>query len=249
MIKAVLIDDEKNSLELLEWQLQTYCPEVEIFAICNNADKGIEAIVEHRPQLVFLDIEMPKKNGFDLLLSFPEIFFDVIFTTAYSQFAVKAFRFAALDFLLKPVDADDLIQAVQRYAKRQLQYNLKEQLSILLQQYRKPESLPQKISFTTQQAIHFVDPSDIVYCESYSNYTTIYFADKSKLVVSKTLKEVEELLCYYHFFRIHHSYLINMKQVARYIKADGGSVEMASGVQLAVSRQRKDELMQLLAYY
>jgi two-component system LytT family response regulator len=249
MIKAVLIDDEKNALEMLEWQLRTYCPEIQVCAICQNAEKGIAAINLHRPQLVFLDIEMPKKNGFELLQSFPDLFFDVIFTTAYSQFAQKAFRFAALDFLLKPVDADDLVAAIQRFMKKQIQLQFKEQLDILIQQYRKPESLPEKISFATQQAIHFVNPVGIVYCESNSNYTTVYFTDKTKLVVSKTLKEVEEVLAPYNFFRIHHSYIINLRQVSRYVKADGGSIEMAGGIQLAVSRQRKEELMSVLTHH
>lgn len=249
MIKAVLIDDEKNALEMLEWQLHNYCPEIQVCATCQNADKGIEAINEYHPQLIFLDIEMPRKNGFELLQAFPDPSFDVIFTTAYSQFAQKAFRFAALDFLLKPVDADDLVAAVQRFVKKQVQYQLKEQLGILMQQYRKPESLPEKISLATLQAIHFISPSGIVYCESNSNYTTIYFTDKTKLVVSKTLKEVEEILTPYQFLRIHHSYIINLRQVSRYVKADGGSIEMAGGIQLTVSRQRKEELINVLTHY
>jgi two-component system LytT family response regulator len=246
MIRAVLIDDEKNALEMLEWQLQTYCPEIEVCAACQNADAGIIAINEQKPQLIFLDIEMPRKNGFELLQAFPEPSFDVIFTTAYSQFAQKAFRFAALDFLLKPVDADDLVSAVQRYLKKQSKYEFKQHLDILMQLYKKPELLPEKISLATQQAIHFVNPANIVYCESDSNYTIVYFNDRSKLVVSKTLKEIEEILIPYNFFRIHHSYLINLRQVSRYVKADGGSIEMTGGVQLAVSRQRKEKLMNVL---
>jgi two-component system LytT family response regulator len=247
MTKAVLIDDEKNALEMLEWQLHTYCPQIEIAAICINADKGISAIEEHRPQLVFLDIEMPKKNGFEVVQSFPNPLFDIIFTTAYNQFALKAFRFAALDYLLKPIDADDLVAAVARFEKKMSYHNFKEQLNILVQQYNKPDLLPEKISFATHEAIHFINPLGIVYCESSSNYTIIYFADKGKLVVSKTLKEVEEMLIPYHFFRIHHSYIINLRQVNRYVKADGGSIEMTGGIQLTVSRQRKEELMQALA--
>ena len=249
MIKSVLIDDEKNALEMLEWQLQTYCPEIKVCGICQNVDDGIAAIKEQKPQLIFLDIEMPRKNGFELLQAFPEPFFDVIFTTAYSQFAQKAFRFAALDFLLKPVDADDLVSAVQRYVKKQSKYEFKEHLDILMQLYKKPDSLPEKISLATQQAIHFVNPTNIIYCESDSNYTTVYFIDKSKLVVSKTLKEIEEMLTPYHFFRIHHSYIINLRQVSRYVKADGGAIEMTGGIQLAVSRQRKEELMSVLTHH
>src|SRR6188768_1370341 len=144
MIRAVLIDDEKNATEMLEWQLHTYCPQVEIVAICNTADKGIEAIRHHAPQLVFLDIEMPKKNGFEVLQAFGNPSFDLIFTTAYNQFALKAFRFAALDYLLKPIDADDLVNALKRYEKK-IQGSFQQQLDILMQQYRQPTALPEKI--------------------------------------------------------------------------------------------------------
>ncbi len=246
MIKAILVDDEKNALEMLEWQLHNYCPQVEIAAICNSADSGIEAIEQHKPNLVFLDIEMPKKNGFELVQSFTNPSFDVIFTTAYNQFALKAFRFAALDYLLKPIDADDLVAAVKRYEKKMLHNNFKQQLDILMQQYNQPNTLPEKISFATQQAIHFIKPAIIVYCESDSNYTTLHFIDKSKMVVSKTLKEVEEMLVHYHFYRIHNSYIINLKQVNRYVKTDGGSIEMTNGAQLPISRQRKEDLMNVL---
>ncbi|HRH50217.1 MAG TPA: LytTR family DNA-binding domain-containing protein [Panacibacter sp.] len=246
MIKAILVDDEKNALEMLEWQLHNYCPQVAIAAICNSADSGIEAIEQHKPSLVFLDIEMPKKNGFELVQSFINPSFDVIFTTAYNQFALKAFRFAALDYLLKPIDADDLVAAVKRYEKKMLHSNFKQQLDILMQQYNQPNILPEKISFATQQAIHFIKPAIIVHCESDSNYTTLHFIDKSKMVVSKTLKEVEEMLVHYHFYRIHHSFIINLKQVNRYVKTDGGAIEMTNGAQLPISRQRKDELMNIL---
>jgi two-component system LytT family response regulator len=245
-MKAVLIDDEKNALEILEWQLQTYCPQVQVVATCNSADKGVAAIHQHQPQLVFLDIEMPIKNGFEVLQQFPDATFEVIFTTAYNQFALKAFRFAALDYLLKPIDADDLVNSVRRYERKQLHSNFKEQLDILMKQYNQPDILPEKISFSTQQAIHFIKPETILYCESDSNYTTLFFVDKTKLVVSKTLKEVEETLAHYHFLRIHHSYLINLKEVGRYVKTEGGAIEMSNGAQLPISRQKKDEVMQLL---
>lgn len=246
MIKAVLIDDEKNALEVLEWQLHTYCPDVIIASSCNNANDGIAAIKLHRPQLVFLDIEMPKKNGFEVIQFFKDPFFDVIFTTAYNQFALKAFRFAALDYLLKPIDAEDLVTSVMRFQKKQVNSNSKQQFELLLQQYANPEVLPGKISFATQHAIHFIAPETIIYCESDSNYTTLHFFDKTKMVVSKTLKEVEEILVHYHFYRIHHSFIINLKYVNRFIKNDGGCIEMADGAQLPVSRQRKQEVIQVL---
>ncbi len=243
MINAILIEDEKNALELLEWQLHTYCPEINIIASCNSADAGIAAIKLYRPQLVFLDIEMPGKNGFEVIQAFTDPFFDVIFTTAYNQFALKAFRFAALDYLLKPVDAEELIASVLRCKNKALQPGLQAQMDLLIQQYAKPGILPEKISFATQEAIHFIAPESILYCESNSNYTTLHFADKAKLVISRTLKEVEETLADYRFYRIHHSYIVNRKHILRYIKSDGGCIEMTNGAQLPVSRQRKNEII------
>ncbi|MGC3944636.1 MAG: LytTR family DNA-binding domain-containing protein [Chryseolinea sp.] len=248
MIKTVLIDDEKNALEMLEWQLQTYCPQVQILALCDSADKGIDAIQLHKPELLFLDIEMPRKNGFDVLMSFPDPAFETIFTTAYNQFAIRAFRFAALDYLLKPIDADDLVSALKRY-DRKSDGRFKQQFDILMAHYRKPDTLPGKVSFATQQAVHFIKPETILYCESDGNYSTLFFSDATKLVVSKTLKEVEEVLTHYNFQRIHNSYIINLKHVSRYVKADGGSIEMTNGTQLPVSRQRKDEVMKVLNLY
>lgn len=246
MIKTVLIDDEKHALEVLQWQLQTYCNQVQVLACCSSADEGITAIREHQPQLVFLDIEMPKKNGFAVIQAFPEAFFDIIFTTAYNQFALKAFRVAALDYLLKPIDADDLVTAVQRFEKKTIPRQLTQQFGLLLQQFGQAPVLPLKLSFTTAQAVHFIEPATIVYCESNSNYTTLHFLDKSKMLVSKTLKEVEEMLLPYDFYRVHHSFLINKKRVSLYLKADGGSIEMSEGSQVPVSRQKKEEVIRVL---
>ena len=245
-IKAVLIDDEKNTLELLEWQLQTYCPQVIPVALCTSADEGIAAIREYTPQLAFLDIEMPRKNGFEVLIAFPEPTFEVIFTTAYDQFALKAFKFAALDYLLKPVDADDLKAAVERFEKLYRQRDFNQQLNILLKQYQLPQSLPGKIPLATQDGIFFADPQHIVHCDAASNYTIIHFDDKTKLVVSKTLKEMEDLLLPFGFVRVHHSHLINLKYVIRYVKSDGGYIEMSSAAQIPVSRSRREKIVELL---
>ena len=245
MIRAVLIDDEKNALEMLEWQLHTYCPQVQIVAICDSADKGIAAIHHHHPELLFLDIEMPKRNGFEVLQAFPSPSIETIFTTAYNQFAIKAFRFAALDYLLKPIDADDLVSSLKRYQHKS-DNSFKQQLDMLMQHYSQPHVLPEKVSFATQQAVHFIRPETIMYCESDGNYTTLYFVNHTKLVVSKSLKEVEEVLTHYNFLRIHNSFIINLKHVSRYVKAEGGSIEMTNGSQLPVSRQRKDDVMKAL---
>ena len=246
MIKVILIDDEKNALEMLEWQLQTYCPQVKISALCQSVDDGIAAINIHNPQLIFLDIEMPKRNGFDLLLNFPDPAFDVIFTTAYDKFAIKAIKLSALDFLLKPIDADDLVTAIERFEKRKQNQKFGEQLQQLLMQYAQPNLLPGKIPFATDEGIIFVKTEEIIYCEAKDNYTYVYFVDKTKLVVSKTLKDVEDILLHYRFFRIHHSYLINLQHIQKYLKADGGFVEMTCNFRLPVSRQKKDSFIEIL---
>jgi two-component system LytT family response regulator len=246
MVKAVLVDDEKNALEILEWQLHTYCPQVHIVALCTSADEGIAAIHRHGPHVVFLDIEMPHKNGFELLRAFPNPAFDVIFTTAYDQFAVKAFKFAALDYLLKPIAAEDLVAAVQRYEKKKQPAPLKDQLALLLQHYAHPALTTSKLPFATQDGITFVKPENIARCESSSNYTTLYFTDKAKLIVSKTLKEVEQVLQPHGFLRVHHSHLVNVQQVSRYVKAEGGSIEMSDGTLVPIARQRKELVLSVL---
>ncbi len=246
MIKAVIIDDENNALEMLEWQIQNYCAQVQICALCKNAEEGIAAIQKYQPQLIFLDIEMPKKNGFEVLLAFPDPYFDVIFTTAYDQFAIKAIKFSALDFLLKPIDADDLVKAIEKFEKKHDQKIMAEQLQQLLHQYQHPGMLPTKIPFGTSEGIIFIKQEAIVYCEAISNYTHIHFLDKTKLVVSKTLKDVEEMLLHFSFYRVHNSYLINLQHINKYVKADGGSVEMSNGMQVPISRQKKEAFIEIL---
>ena len=243
MIRAILIDDERDALEMLEWQLQNYCPGVEIVAICNSVASATDAIKLYAPDLLFLDIEMPKKNGFELLESFPEPTFNVIFTTAYDQFAIKAFKYAAFDFLLKPIDADDLKETLSRYTKKK-PLPERSQIELLLQQLQPKKET--KIPLPTQDGILFVDAQNIVHCESSSNYCRIHFTNHTKLLIAKTLKEVEELLKDFRFYRVHHSHLINMQHIARYVKADGGYIEMSDGSNVAISRQKKDEFIGLL---
>lgn len=246
MITAVLIDDERNALEMLEWQLHTYCPAVEIMALCNNADEGMAAVAQHNPNLIFLDIEMPRKNGFDFIAAYPHPAFDVIFTTAYNQFAVKAFKFSALDYLLKPIIAAELVAAVQRHQEKNGPHLLQAQLEILLQQYRQPQHKPVKLPFATQEEIVLLPPEVIVRCESSDNYSTLYLTDGRKILLSKTLKDIEEVLQPFGFFRSHHSHLVSFAQVARYVKADGGYLELTDGSQVPVSRHRKEEVMAVL---
>lgn len=243
MIKAILIDDERDALEMLEWQLRNHCPDITVAALCSDADAGMEAIRAHHPDLVFLDIEMPKKNGFELLEAFPDPPFNVIFTTAYDQFAIKAFKYAAFDFLLKPIDADDIRATVARYTRKQPGPD-RAQIALLLRHLQPKQEA--KIPLPTQEGILFVDANTIVRCESSSNYCRIHFTNHTRLLIAKTLKEVEELLRDFRFYRVHHSHLINLQHIARYVKADGGYIEMSDGSSVAISRQKKEEFVALL---
>lgn len=243
MIKAVLIDDEKNALEVLSWQLATFCPQVQPLALCRNAQDGIAAIKAHQPDLVFLDIEMPKQNGFELIEAFDAPAFNVIFTTAYDQFAVRAFKYAAFDFLLKPIDAEDLKAAVVRFEQKKKAAE-RSQFDMLIRQLRQEQTA--KIALPTQDGILFADPEQIIRCESSSNYCWIHFTNQPKLLIAKTLKEIEELLKPFSFYRLHHSHLVNLRHISRYVKADGGYIEMADGSNVAISRQKKEAFIALL---
>lgn len=247
MIKAILIDDEPDALEMLEWQLKQYCRQVQIVALCTSVDEGIAAIHQHAPQLVFLDIEMPHKSGFEVIKAFPDPSFEIIFITAYNQFALQAFKAAALDYLLKPVDAEDLVKSIARFEKKQLHHSLKQQLEQLLQEYKPARPAIERISLPTADGIFFVSPQEIMRAEASGNYVTVYFTDNKKLLLAKTLKDIEELLQGHTFIRIHQSHLVNIDHISKYSKSDGGIVFMKDGSKLPVSRQRKDELTKLFA--
>lgn len=243
---AILVDDEKNALEMLEWMLQKNCPEIEILAMCDSALEGLEKIKSLKPDLVFLDIEMPQLNGFDLLDRLGKHSSDVIFTTAYNQFAIKAFKVCALDYLLKPIDPDDLKLAVQKAATKKNKMS-QEQLDLLLS-YMKPEKPKSKrIALTASDHLIFVETEKIVYCESDSNYTIFFLSDGQKVIVSKTLKDVEEILDGSDFFRVHASYLINMKHVSKFTRGDGGYVVMSNNQHITVSRKKKDEFFEMFS--
>ncbi len=238
MIKAILIDDEKNALEVLEWQIKNYCPDVTIAAICTNADEAVIAIIQQKPQLIFLDIEMPVKNGFEVLNAFKEPTFDVIFTTAYNQFAIKAFKYAAFDYLLKPIDAEDLKASIERFKNKKTP-TVNEQLKVLMEQMNKTNNTG-KIALNTADGLQFVNAEQIIRCESLSNYTKIFLTTNQKITIAKTLKEVEETLLGYNFYRIHNSHLINISHIQKFVKADGGYVLMTDGEHITVARNRKE---------
>ena len=245
MITALLIDDEKNALEVLQLQLERHCPEVKILATCDGGIKGVEAIRRYRPQLVFLDIEMPHLNGFDVLEHTRELDYAVIFTTAYDQFAIKAFRVSALDYLLKPVDVTELRAAVEKAGLRTGRGEWEDKLRVLLTQLQ-PASARQtnRIALPVGDAMQFMEPDEIIRCESESNYTHIFLAGGKKITLAKTLKEVEDNIGGKPFFRIHQSYLVNMNHILKIIKGDNAYVVMKDGTKLGVSRNRKEAFLE-----
>ena len=245
MIKAIIVDDEPYSCESLATLLEQYCPAVKTVATCHSGQQGLLAIEEQQPQLLFLDIEMPKMNGFEMLERIPVINFEIIFTTSYDQYAIKAIRFSALDYLLKPIDRDDLQKAVQKVIQR-LHYPAPQQLEILLHKLQHSASSVQKIALPTMEGLQMVGVSSIISCASDSNYTVLLLKNKQKIIVSRTLKEIEEMLEEYSFLRVHHSYVVNLNEVNKYIKGEGGYLVMSDESTVDVSRSKKDLLLKKL---
>lgn len=248
MIRCVLIDDESNSLEVMEWLLKKYCPQVQIDAMCQAATEGIEAINRFKPDLVFLDIEMPHMNGFDMLEQFDNLSFDVVFCTAYDQFAIKAFKYSALNYLLKPIDPEDLKETIRRVETKRA-VPAKEQIDLLMQHLRQAAApAPQRVALTTNDGMLFVSTADIMYCEAESNYTTVVLKSR-KILVSKTLKEIDEALAGPDFYRIHHSFLINLNHIQKFVRGDGGYVMMNDGKSVSISRSKRQEFMDLFSKF
>jgi two-component system LytT family response regulator len=244
MITCIIIDDETKCVHTLELMVKRYCPELQLMASCDSAESGLEAIREHKPQVVFLDIEMPKMNGFDMLDKVGKIDFHVVFTTAYSQFAIKAFQYSALNYLLKPIDPDDLVDTVKRIQGMQRPPQ-QEQIDILLETLRRPEPKLQRIALSTHDGLLFVQTADIMYCQSENNYTWVYLTKGGKHLLAKTLKEFEETLPPQEFYRIHNSYLVNLNEIQRFIRDDGGYVIMNNGTQITIARARREQFFSL----
>lgn len=244
-IKAIIVDDEQHCIDALRTMLEKKCPEVIVLAGVNSVSEAKLLIDELQPDLVFLDVEMPHQNGFELLKLYDKVVFDVIFTTAYEQYALKAIKFNALDYLLKPFSVQDLQEALRKYHERRL--NKQEAgiapLEVFLQNMKTMQQTNKKIALPTINGLVFMPVQNIVRCESTGNYTKIFFTDRKQLLVSKPLKEFEELLTDVDFFRIHNSHLINLQQMESYIQGEGGFALMSDGTQVEVSRRRKADFL------
>ncbi|MVM32880.1 response regulator [Spirosoma sp. HMF4905] len=254
-LRAVIIDDETNARQALSNLLQLLCPDVELVGEAKNVDLGIELIKNEKPDLVFLDIQMPGKTGFDLLAAFEKADFGVIFTTAYQEYAIRAFRFSAIDYLLKPIDPDELQAAVGKYKSQLVGIN-PQQVKILKEYIDEPrqarlnertKNAHQRIALPTAEGIHFVQMTDIIQCESLGSYTKFHLTGSKPIVVSRLLKEYEEILDNYYFFRVHQSNIVNLEHIKRYVKGDGGQVWLSDNTEVEVSRRRKEEFLALLS--
>jgi two-component system LytT family response regulator len=246
MIKAVIIDDEPDCCEVLTTLINRYCPEVSIIGVANTPEAG-EKLCLNNPdlQLLFLDIQMPRLNGFELMEKLKPVNFGVIFTTSYDQFAIKAIRFSALDYLLKPVDKDELRAAVTR-AIDQINQPFREQLEILMQSLQGKSGSDSRIALPTMEGLQIIAPASIISCASSSNYTILSLKENQKLMVSRTLKEIEEMLEPYSFLRVHHSHLVNLAEIRRYVRGEGGNLIMSDGSSIDVSRSKKELLLKKL---
>lgn len=241
MMTCVIIDDEPNNILNLQMLLQKHCSNITVLATAMNADNGIQIINQYKPNVVFLDIQMPRKNGFQLLQSLPRLDFEIIFVTAYDQYGIQAVKWSALDYLLKPIKTEELQAAVNKAAEKYGQKKQNAQLQNLielLQQKDKREE--QRIALPSAKEIRFVQVAHIVRCESTNNYTTFYLNSSEKILVSKPIYEYEELLNDWGFIRCHQSHLVNQQFIKSWLKKDGDFLLLEDGSEVPVSRQKKE---------
>ncbi len=259
-MKAIIIDDEEKGRKLLRNLLDEYCTDVEILAMADSVAAGIEKIRESNPDVVFLDIVMPNEDGFALLDQLPDPAPELIFATAYDEYAIRAIRACALDYLLKPIDIEELQEAVTRAKERVASKNnnagTDPRLRTLMENLQNETSKPQKIGFATWKGVTFHQIDDIVVCKAEGNYTTVFLRDRKKLeLISKTLKELQELLADYNFLRTHRSYLVNLNHLQEYIRGgssfgtdgEGGCVVVSGNMKVPVSRDKRKELLERIS--
>jgi len=246
MIRTIIIEDEQKSREMLAAIVEKNCPDLSVVGLAKNVKEGVEMIQNLKPELVFLDISMPDGSGFDLLEQVTGHKFDLIFATASDAHAIKAIKYSACDYLLKPIDMEELQVAVARVVKKKNAIPNMENLQFLIQHLKRSDEHFQKITLPTGNAYEIVNVKDIVRCEADGSYTTFYLSDKRKLMISAGLKHYEELLPEKDFIRVHHHHLINMNHVIRFLKEDGGYAIMSDGSKIEISRRKKETFMERL---
>jgi len=242
MMKILLVDDENDALEALEWKLKNYVENVEI-TTCNSPITAINIINKSKPDVVFLDIQMPEMDGFTMIEKLDNRDFNLIFTTAYDEFALKAIKVSAIDYLLKPIDKDELLQAMDKVKKSSNGYLLENKLHLLLNNLNGNSD---KINISADGKVYLLEKDDVIMLKSDKSYTTIFLKSEQQILVSKTLKEVEKKFQFPEFYRVHNSYLVNLHHVKEYMKGLGGELIMTNGLTAGISRNRKAELFKKL---
>jgi len=247
MIRAVIIDDEKNNIDNIVGLLQKYNLPVTIAGIATNADEGVATILSTKPDLLFLDIQMPEKNGFDVLKALPHYQFEVIFVTAFDQYGIQAVKFSAIDYLLKPINPDELKISIHKVEAKLHQKKQNFQLENLMELIRDKDARKEhKLALASTKEIRFVQTDEIIRCESSNTYTQFYLADGKTVLVSKPIFEYEELLANYDFIRCHQSHLVNIKFVKSLLKEDGGYLFLTDETRIPISRAKKEHVLKAL---
>ncbi|MDO6433936.1 LytTR family DNA-binding domain-containing protein [Flavitalea sp. BT771] len=245
-LNAIIVDDNFNSLQNLRQKLAEFCPDIKVLAVTQSPEEAITLLRQLHPDVLFLDIEMPRMNGFRMLDELDEYDFDVVFTTAYNHYAIDAIRISAFDYLTKPIAIKDLQQAVERLIATH-DLHTRQKLELLRQSFTDAKSQEDRIAIPTGEGLEFIPISLIARIESSSNYAKIFLTDGRNLVVTRLLKDFEAMLQPYHFYRIHHSHLVNLKYVRKYIRGDGGQVVMENGDVIDVARRKKEDFLKLFA--
>jgi two-component system, LytTR family, response regulator len=248
MLRAVIVEDEMHSRETLKNLLRDFCPRVEVCGAAGTIEEAVPMILSVEPDLLFLDIELQNGTGFDLLRRLPDMDFDVVFTTAFDQYAIQAIKFSSLDYLLKPIDIDELQESVAKALEKQNKEQNKSQLEVLMAnlESRRPNA-QNRICLATADGLEFLQVEDILYCEANGSYTNFHLRDARKIVVSKNLKEYENLLDEHPFMRVHNSFLINLREVQRFVRSEGGYILMKNNAQISISPKKRDEFLQRMA--
>ena len=245
MIRCIIVDDEPNAISSLETQLRKV-GNIDVVATCENIDQAKQAIASHKPELLFLDVELSDHTGFELLESLAQHQFDVIFSTAYEQYALQAIKASALDYLMKPVLLEELVLAINKYLSKKDDRIVNKQVEVLFEHYKNNNSI-KTLALPASDGIEFINVDDIIRLESESNYTNFFLINNRKIVIAHTLKEYEKILAGNGFYRIHNSHIINLQYLDKYFRGDGGYVRMKDGSIADVSRHRKEEFMKLVS--
>jgi len=241
-MRAIIVDDEAKSRNTLIASLKNYTPQIEVIADAASVVEALKKIKELQPDILFLDVQLPDGSGFDILELLPNLSFKIIFISAFDKYAIEAFKFSAIDYLLKPIEPELLIKAVEKLSKESKLESLEGKINVLLSNRTKVE----KIALPSAHGLELVKVEDIIYCQADSNYTIFHLVDNKKILVSRSLKEYDEILSSQGFFRIHQSYLIKLSYVKKYVKGEGGSVILENGKELDVSRRRKEGFIQAI---